>query len=64
VLEHLRAVYLQQMIEFPWQRGDVLLLDNMLAVHARNEYNGPRRILVSMAEALNSSDVALSSGQT
>ncbi|HSX86565.1 MAG TPA: TauD/TfdA family dioxygenase [Pseudomonas sp.] len=59
VLEHLRAVYLQQMIEFPWQRGDVLLLDNMLAVHARNEYNGPRRILVSMAEALNSSDVAL-----
>lgn len=59
VLEHLRGVYLQQMIEFPWQRGDVLLLDNMLAVHARNEFNGPRRILVSMAEALNSSDVAL-----
>jgi alpha-ketoglutarate-dependent taurine dioxygenase len=59
VLEHLRAVYLQQMIEFPWQHGDVLLLDNMLAVHARNEFNGPRRILVSMAEALNSSDVAL-----
>lgn len=64
VLEHLRAVYLQQMIEFPWQHGDVLLLDNMLAVHARNEYNGPRRILVSMAEALNSSDVALGSAQT
>lgn len=59
VLEHLRAVYLQNMIEFPWQRGDVLLVDNMLAVHARNEYSGPRRILVSMAEALNSSDVAL-----
>jgi hypothetical protein len=31
----------------------------MLSVHARNEYNGPRRILVSMAEALNSTDVAL-----
>jgi len=28
-------------------------------VHARNEYSGPRRILVSMAEALNSTDVAL-----
>lgn len=59
VLEHLRGIYRTHMIEFPWQRGDVLLLDNMLAVHARNEYSGPRRILVSMAEALNSSDVAL-----
>lgn len=59
VLEQLRAIYRQHMIEFPWQRGDVLLLDNMLAVHARNEYRGPRRILVSMAEALNSRDVAL-----
>ncbi|MGO4003569.1 MULTISPECIES: TauD/TfdA family dioxygenase [Pseudomonas] len=59
VLEHLRGLYLQHMTEFPWRHGDVLLLDNMLSVHARNEYDSPRRILVSMAEALNSQDVAL-----
>lgn len=57
VLEHLRAVYRNAMIEFPWQHGDVLMLDNMLAVHARNEYRGPRRILVSMAEAFHSADL-------
>lgn len=59
VLEHLRQVYRAAMVEFPWQRGDVLLLDNMLAVHARNDYRGPRRILVSMAEAFRSADLDL-----
>jgi alpha-ketoglutarate-dependent taurine dioxygenase len=59
VLEHLREVYRQAMIEFPWQRGDVLLLDNMLAVHARNEYQGSRRILVSMAEAFQGKDLEI-----
>jgi alpha-ketoglutarate-dependent taurine dioxygenase len=57
VLEHLRQAYQQAMVEFPWRRGDVLWLDNMLAVHARNEYRGPRRILVSMAEAFRSVDL-------
>lgn len=59
VLEHLRAAYRNAMIEFPWQRGDVLMLDNMLAVHARNEFSGPRRILVSMAEAFHSKDLEI-----
>ena len=59
VLDHLRAAYSNAMIEFPWQRGDVLLLDNMLAVHARNEFQGPRRILVSMADAFRSADLQL-----
>lgn len=59
VLEHLRAVYRNAMIEFPWQRGDVLMLDNMLAVHARNEFSGPRRILVSMADAFHSKDLEI-----
>lgn len=57
VLEHLRGAYRNTMIEFPWRHGDVLMLDNMLAVHARNEYRGPRRILVSMAEAFHSKDL-------
>jgi alpha-ketoglutarate-dependent taurine dioxygenase len=59
VLEHLRDVYRAAMIEFPWRRGDVLMLDNMLAVHARNEFSGPRRILVSMAEAFHSKDLEI-----
>lgn len=60
VLDHLRETYHQAMVVFPWQQGDVLLLDNMLALHARRPFVGPRKILVAMAEACRSADVDLS----
>lgn len=36
---------------FSWQAGDVLMLDNMLAAHARNPFSGPRQVVVAMAES-------------
>jgi alpha-ketoglutarate-dependent taurine dioxygenase len=33
---------------FTWQRGDLLLVDNMKSAHGRNPYRGAREILVSM----------------
>jgi len=50
VVAQLREAYLHEMISFPWQRGDVLLLDNILTAHARAPYAGQRKILVAMAE--------------
>lgn len=50
VVEHLREAYTEEMTGFPWQRGDVLLIDNMLTAHARNPFTGPRRIAVAMAD--------------
>ncbi|MET0795355.1 MAG: amino acid adenylation domain-containing protein [Polyangiaceae bacterium] len=35
-------------VRFAWKRGDVVMLDNMLAAHARDPYEGPRKIVVAM----------------
>lgn len=34
---------------FAWQRGDVMLVDNVLSTHGREPFTGERRILVAMA---------------
>jgi alpha-ketoglutarate-dependent taurine dioxygenase len=38
-------------VEFKWERGDVLFLDNMLVLHGRNTYIPPRRILSALFDA-------------
>lgn len=35
-------------IKFDWKKQDLLLLDNVKALHGKAPYEGPRRILVSM----------------
>jgi len=43
------AAFMQERrVCFPWQAGDVLLLDNRVAMHARNSFTPPRRILASL----------------
>jgi hypothetical protein len=50
VLDQLRALYERFTVSFAWQKGDVLLLDNMAVAHGRAPYEGARKILVGMAE--------------
>jgi alpha-ketoglutarate-dependent taurine dioxygenase len=50
VMEHLYDTYMTHRVEFAWEQGDVLMLDNMLTAHGRMPFEGPRKILVAMAE--------------
>ncbi|MDQ7733307.1 condensation domain-containing protein [Halomonas sp. SpR1] len=37
-------------VRFDWRRGDVVMVDNMLAAHARDPFEGPRKIVVAMGD--------------
>ncbi|GLH79076.1 hypothetical protein SSBR45G_39850 [Bradyrhizobium sp. SSBR45G] len=50
-LTTVRGVLERHKIVFPWQAGDVVMLDNMLTAHAREPFKGPRRVIVAMAQA-------------
>ncbi|HMG49958.1 MAG TPA: TauD/TfdA family dioxygenase [Inquilinus sp.] len=50
-LEVVRGVLDAHKVTFPWQSGDVVMLDNMLTAHARAPFKGPRKVIVAMAEA-------------
>lgn len=50
LLDEVRAVLDAETVSFRWQEGDVLMLDNMLVAHARAPFQGPRKVVVAMAE--------------
>ncbi|MDF4026947.1 condensation domain-containing protein, partial [Luteibacter sp. PPL201] len=51
-IEHILAIYEKLEVAFPWTRGDVLLIDNVMTAHGRNPYAGERRLFVAMGNMI------------
>jgi alpha-ketoglutarate-dependent taurine dioxygenase len=49
-LAEIRRACREETVTFPWEEGDLLMLDNMLTAHGRAPYQGPRKLVVGMAE--------------
>jgi len=50
VIDRISELYEELCVETPWQKGDLIALDNMLVAHARRPFSGQRKILVAMGE--------------
>lgn len=57
VLDEIRRTIRQATITFPWQAGDVLLVDNTMVTHGRSAFSGPRKIVLAMGGIVGLRDV-------
>lgn len=51
VIDVIQRVVESNSVQFDWQVGDTLIVDNMLCSHARRAYSGPRKILLKVEES-------------
>jgi alpha-ketoglutarate-dependent taurine dioxygenase len=52
----LNQIYEANTVREPWQAGDLMLVDNIRTAHSREAYEGPREVLVGMADPVRLAD--------
>jgi alpha-ketoglutarate-dependent taurine dioxygenase len=58
VVQLLNEVYDANTVREPWQDGDLMLVDNVRTAHSREPFEGPREVLVGMADPVRLADCA------
>ena len=56
VVQLLDKVYEENTVREQWQAGDLMLVDNVRTAHARESFEGPREVIVAMADAVHLAD--------
>jgi hypothetical protein len=52
VVQVINEAYEAHTVRERWQSGDLLLVDNVRTAHAREPFQGPREVVVAMADAV------------
>lgn len=58
IVQSINEVYAANTRRDAWQPGDLMLVDNIRSAHGRERFDGPREVLVAMADAVNLRDCA------
>lgn len=56
IVQTIRAIYDEHAVRFPWEKGDVLFVDNFLLTHGRSPFRGPRKVCVAMSRLYTNPD--------
>src|SRR6266436_3454897 len=56
VIQVIDEVYEKNTACEPWQSGDLILVDNVRTAHGRESFEGPREVLVAMADPVHLAD--------
>jgi alpha-ketoglutarate-dependent taurine dioxygenase len=56
IVQLLNQVYEAHTLREPWQTGDLMLVDNVRTAHSREPFEGPREVLVGLANAVRLAD--------
>src|SRR5438309_7028394 len=56
VVQRINEVYEANTARERWQAGDLMLVDNVRTAHGRERFEGPREVLVAMADAVHLAD--------
>ena len=56
VVQVIDEAYERNTAREPWQSGDLMLVDNVRTAHARESFEGPREVLVAMADPVHMAD--------
>ena len=56
VVQAIHQVYEASTVREPWQAGDLMIVDNIRTAHGREPFQGPREVLVAMADAVHLGD--------
>ncbi|MFV6029225.1 TauD/TfdA family dioxygenase [Streptomyces sp. NPDC056264] len=61
-VETINKVYEAHTVRRPWRAGDLMLVDNIRTAHSRESYEGPRQVVVAMADPKRQAPPAEESG--